>query len=273
MCFMALNAMSQTNATIIVSYNYEMPNLKTGKRSSSIQYLLLTNGMNSKFYNATTQFLDSLESSPEGKAKLNEMRVAAYMADKMEELPQRKGSLYVIKDNAKKTITVYDQVGTEKLSHSDNYNGISWHITDSVKSVLGYECTMATANYHGRQWTVWFTPDIPLMDGPWKLRGLPGLILEAGTEDGLYLFLATGIQKNNQSIGKVYLSDTYESVSREQFWIAKRTFTDNPFRNINAQAESNASCSNTVDEHGNPINTTKRLFLSREEIDFIETDY
>lgn len=52
-------------------------------------------------------------------------------------------------------------------------------IADSTKNILGYDCVMATAHYHGRDWTAWFTPDIPLPEGPWKLTGLPGLILEA----------------------------------------------------------------------------------------------
>ena len=57
---------------------------------------------------------------------------------------------------------------------------MAWTVEmDSVKTVAGYECHLATTHFRGRDWRVWFTLDIPLSLGPWKLSGLPGLILAA----------------------------------------------------------------------------------------------
>ncbi|MDE5969330.1 MAG: GLPGLI family protein [Muribaculaceae bacterium] len=50
-----------------------------------------------------------------------------------------------------------------------------WEIADETRDILGYQCFKATTDYRGRQWTAWFTPKIPMQDGPWKFCGLPVL--------------------------------------------------------------------------------------------------
>lgn len=65
---------------------------------------------------------------------------------------------------------------------------------DSTIDILGYKCLFATCNYRGRNWNVWFTPEIPLKEGPWKLAGLPGLVLKAYDHSKQYVFEATSIR-------------------------------------------------------------------------------
>ncbi len=45
-------------------------------------------------------------------------------------------------------------------------------------------CTKATALFRGRNFEVWYTTRIPVSYGPWLLWGLPGLIIEARSQDG-----------------------------------------------------------------------------------------
>jgi hypothetical protein len=70
-----------------------------------------------------------------------------------------------------------------------------WNITAETMTVLNYLCYKATCYYHGRVWEAWFTMDIPINAGPWKLRGLPGLILKACDARQHYVFECTGIEK------------------------------------------------------------------------------
>ena len=55
---------------------------------------------------------------------------------------------------------------------------------DSTRQIGGYNCLLAKADVCGRSFVVWFTPEIPVNCGPWKLWGLPGLIVDAQSVDG-----------------------------------------------------------------------------------------
>lgn len=55
---------------------------------------------------------------------------------------------------------------------------IDWIITDETKKTENYTLQKAVTKFGGRNWTAWFCKDIPFNEGPFKFRGLPGLIFE-----------------------------------------------------------------------------------------------
>ncbi|MBP5772020.1 MAG: GLPGLI family protein [Bacteroidaceae bacterium] len=59
---------------------------------------------------------------------------------------------------------------------------IAWTLSDDTLTVSGYLCQQATATHRGVEWHVWYTDEIPSSAGPWRLRGLPGLIVKAVSE-------------------------------------------------------------------------------------------
>ncbi|MEA3424659.1 MAG: GLPGLI family protein [Bacteroidota bacterium] len=93
--------------------------------------------------------------------------------------------LYYVNPNKKEVARVRDFfIGGDLLSKA-NYimpepmESFNWNITTQTKKIGDFICQMATGNCRGRLYTVWFCSDIPFSAGPWKLAGLPGLILEA----------------------------------------------------------------------------------------------
>lgn len=70
----------------------------------------------------------------------------------------------------------------------------NWRIGDETDIIAGYTCKKASAEYLGREWTVWFTEDIPAHTGPWLLWGAPGLILKAKDTDNLFSFIASAVE-------------------------------------------------------------------------------
>lgn len=77
---------------------------------------------------------------------------------------------------------------------------ISWTIGDQAKKIGPYNCQKAVGTFRGREYTVWFTYDIPISSGPWKLQGLPGLIISASDGLGQIKFLFKSITKSNEKI-------------------------------------------------------------------------
>ena len=73
--------------------------------------------------------------------------------------------------------------------------------------VVGYECFMAEAEFRGRVWRAWFTYEIPMPYGPWKLGGLPGLILKAEDTDSLFVFEMAGISDFRNGDMHIYRYD------------------------------------------------------------------
>ena len=63
-----------------------------------------------------------------------------------------------------------------------------WILDNKSLTLYGYTCRRATTHYLGRTWEVYYTTDIPLSYGPWKLWGLPGLIVRATDADHYFLF-------------------------------------------------------------------------------------
>lgn len=95
----------------------------------------------------------------------------------------------------------------DKVVRDYNYQ-IDWKMTGQKKKILGYECEEASANWRGRSYLAYFTPDIPINDGPFKFDGLPGLILEIVSTDGIVKIHAKGIKNSENEISDPYTNTT-----------------------------------------------------------------
>ncbi len=72
---------------------------------------------------------------------------------------------------------------------------IDWKITTETRVIEALNCKKATGYFRGRNWTAWFAEELPFSTGPWKLVGLPGLIIDAYDEDNEVNFVFLGLEK------------------------------------------------------------------------------
>ena len=87
-------------------------------------------------------------------------------------------------------------IAPSMVSYTEKEASPQWDIKAETELIMGHTCQKAVAKYLGRTYTAWFTSDIPISAGPWKLRGLPGLILRVTDSNREYQFEAILIESN-----------------------------------------------------------------------------
>lgn len=80
------------------------------------------------------------------------------------------------------TLPPYQYLTAEKMVE------MKWILQAEYDTICGRACQKAIGQYGGRVWTVWFSESLPTHFGPWRLNGLPGLILRAVSDDGIHQF-------------------------------------------------------------------------------------
>lgn len=101
----------------------------------------------------------------------------------------------------------------------DTTNQFKWLLVNDYKTILGYQCQLATIVHRGREYKAYFTTEIPFKLGPWKFDGLPGLILSIESIDGVFKINATKIElKNIKSlIENPFIKELDEAISWSEF--------------------------------------------------------
>ena len=175
-------------------YVYTFDTLKNELRDD---LLILQIGKDvSKCYSYYTFQSDSLQRTPDGAKVWSELFRRAIEKDGIYgDFPHVRMSTYVYKNYPTGQMTITDRISSQGYRYVDSLHAQTWTMGDSTRQVLGYTCQQATADFRGRRWTAWFATDIPISDGPWKLGGLPGLILKAYDEGQQHVFTAVGLER------------------------------------------------------------------------------
>lgn len=225
-----VTTLSAQKARIKVGYDYEV---SIGGETRKDDYILLCGKDGSMFYNPTALWMDINSKDDAACQAYGAMAAALEQSGHGSEVPNRSASMYVFKDFDGETQTVYDDYSDQFAKYNEPFGEMQWEIlSDSTMTLLDYECIMARTSYHGRDWTVWFAPEIPVQDGPWKFAGLPGLILKATESAGIYSFTANGIETTEQEIPGMPRDDWYHKEDRIKYLQGKYKHLQDPLADI-----------------------------------------
>lgn len=183
--FFCFHAFSQTQKNGSAVIDYKMTNNTA-----------LPNALDATLYidNNTTIFFEKYSTQVYGESTIEGLKSPTTPTRKFIFEP------YTRIDHNNKKVEFFETIKTNVFLVSDSFNQIEWSISDETKDISGYPCIKATADFRGRTWTAWYTPDIPLPYGPWKLHGLPGLIMEAQDSTKTYIMNAERIEYRRDEI-------------------------------------------------------------------------
>lgn len=121
---------------------------------------------------------------------------------------------------------------------------ITWTISNENRKIGNYNVQKAETAYGGRQWTAWFTIDLPFQDGPYKFYGLPGLIIQIEDSEKNYSWELKGNRKIDQiknillleKINKKNSNTRIHQLSKEKFEEKYNEYKKDPFAQIRQMA-------------------------------------
>lgn len=225
------------NYRAVYDFEYTKDSINSIK-DKDILYLEISKN-NSLCFSYYTYYSDSLSNTPNGREVWGKLFSAAIAKDgtNATSFPYKRSKFMVTKCYLSDTIHVKDVIDNDIYEYDISKSGLNWQLCDSTKTVYGFEAYKATCSYHGREWTVWYSPDIPFSDGPWVFCGLPGLIIEAQDKDNLFSFRLIGLMSNQES-KKDWLGKG-KKIDRISFLKKKYQYLKNLTRIFNAEMGTN----------------------------------
>ncbi|AZB28862.1 GLPGLI family protein [Chryseobacterium balustinum] len=144
---------------------------------------------------------------------------------------------------------------------SDNYKieedkKPEWKILPEKQKIGEYNAQKATTKYGGREWTAWFSTDLPFQDGPYKFYGLPGLIVKIEDKTGSHSLTLVGnktIQTTTekemnlpQGVQLYGMGGKDIEINKAQFKKAWKAYKSDPTKNMREMMSKNSDTNKIV---------------------------
>ena len=205
---------------IRVTYNCALAFEDRNRKPAEATYVLQIGREISKYYNLIQHKADSAMFNT-GSA-CTSFRIGIYQEKVNQVLSQ--DCCYV--DLVTGELIFTGRLATEDFRYEEKLPATEWTIEDEKQEICGYSCSKAVGTFRGRSYTVWFAEELPANAGPWKLRGLPGVILRVQADDGACRMDAVSVASGS---GKIIMAEyPYIDVSRKQYTDMQYQFFKKP---------------------------------------------
>ena len=175
------------NKRFIYEYKFISDSTNTADVKTEMMFLDTTKD-GSKYYSYTVFNSDSIM-----KVDLEKQLAATGSINVKSDM--RKGNVRysVTKTYPDYKINLHRRLGMDSYNISDDRK-INWKISSEKEKIGEWNVQKAEADFAGRHWIAWFSTEIPIQDGPYKFRGLPGLIIKIEDKTGSHKMELKGIK-------------------------------------------------------------------------------
>jgi GLPGLI family protein len=178
--------------------------------SNPLYFVLYNSGQDSKFHIYGEYLMDSINYALFGDMDLKKMTAEMYEKYKKDPNHARISlsfGLMIGKDFKKKQM--YTSISNVEASWQCMSSlDVKWNYEGERDTLYGLEVYKATTFMGGRTWEVWYTPSIPISDGPYKFHGTPGLIVKGQDTEKRFIFE----YYKSRSNPKLYYNKRYKEI-------------------------------------------------------------
>ncbi|WP_080778981.1 GLPGLI family protein [Chryseobacterium phocaeense] len=117
----------------------------------------------------------------------------------------------------------------------NTYDEMTWKLLQETQEYNGYKLQKATTDFGGRTWIAWFCNEVNIKEGPYKFRGLPGLIfiLEDHDKNFIYKLISNkklDIEFDTREFVETHYGKPAIPISNEKFNKYIEDYYENPTR-------------------------------------------
>lgn len=233
-------------------YHYRYTHFENGKEEQVSMILQVGSDMQ-RFGCVRTFFEDSLALAFGNKPQDTRviMKKVGEVRTKEECFGEVSWRLHLNYPKGKRSIT--DRIFMDRYLTEETDDLPTWTLADEEKTIFDYKCMKATTTLYGRVWTAWYAQEISRTDGPWLLRGLPGVVVMAEDESGKFRFELQRIEHRETPI--LYQVKDYIKADRNSVLKQKQKYYKNRGQFIMGAAAGaqTSGLSSTEEEPYDPI--------------------
>ena len=209
-CLLSLAVKAQNAEHIKATVFYKLTHAydTTDAKKINVEDFYLQLGANSWNYKSYTKFLRD-------SAVFADSKKAGHFVPPLAKNKGTTEEIYIRPSQNKLYFRPNNLIGNYLLSQE--LPVLNWKLENQKKKIGTYICQRASCTFNGRSYIAWFTNELPFKAGPWKLQGLPGLILEAYDSTGRIKFDFVGFRP-------VTNGNLLESVEKQNASIAWQDF-------------------------------------------------
>ena len=213
------------NKRFIYEYKFISDSTKIDDVKTEMMFLDTTKD-GSKYYSYTVFNSDSIM-----KVDLEKQLAATGSINVKSDMQKGSVRYSVTKTYPDYKINLHRRLGMDAYNISDDRK-INWKILPEKEKIGEWNAQKAEADFAGRHWIAWFSTEIPIQDGPYKFRGLPGLIVKIEDKTGSHKMELKGIKNITGNVDINVFEVKEIAVNSKQFQKVLKEYENDPTKGI-----------------------------------------